>query len=102
VVPPGPAVAAVLSALAELQLTVPRLAGLYRVALARVHVSYRNHRALANPVSDGSVMRTLDIVGPDVMGDWSEGEAILQSLLTDRQAVGDAAGIVSQLEGLLA
>jgi hypothetical protein len=102
VVPPGPAVAAVLSALAELQLTVPRLAGLYRVALARVHVSYRNHRALANPVSDGSVMRTLDIVGPDVMGDWTEGEAILQSLLTDRQAVGDAAGIVSQLEGLLA
>jgi hypothetical protein len=47
-------------------------------------------------------MRTLDIVGPDVMGDWTEGEAILQSLLTDRQAVGDAAGIVSQLEGLLA
>jgi hypothetical protein len=102
VAPPGPAVGAVLMTLAEVQATIPRLAGLYRVAMARIHVSYRNHRALASPVSDASVMRTLDIVGPDVIGDWTEGEAVLQSILTTRRGAEDAASIVSHLEGLLA
>ena len=102
VAPPGPSVAAVVSALADVPPTVPRLAGLFRVALARVHVSYRNHRALAGPVADASVLRTLDIVGPDVIGDWTEGEAVLQSLLTNRQAVQDASATVLKLEGLLA
>lgn len=102
VAPPGPAVAAVLRTLSEVQPTVARLAGLYRVALARIHVSYRNHRALAGPVSDASVIRTLDIVGPDVIADWTEGESVLQSLLTTRQVVDDAASIVSHLETLLA
>jgi hypothetical protein len=99
---PGPAVAAVLTTLTEVRTTIPRLAGLYRVALARIHVSYRNHRALAGPVADGSTMRTLDIVGPDVLGDWTEGEAVLQSLLVSRPGVEDAASIVSHLEGILA
>jgi replicative DNA helicase len=92
----------VLTALADVPPTVPRLAGLFRVALARVHVSYRNHRALAGPVAEASVLRTLDIVGPDVIGDWTEGEAVLQSLLTNRQAVQEAAATVLNLEGLLA
>jgi hypothetical protein len=102
VTPPGPAVAQVLSTLSEVRPTVPRLAGLYRVAMARIHVSYRNHRSLAGPVADASVIRTLDIVGPDVIGDWTEGEAVLQSLLTTHQGVDDAASIVAHLEGLLA
>ena len=102
VVPPTPAVAAVMLALSGLEDTVARLAGLYRVALARVHVSYRSHKALAGPVADASVLRTLDIVGRDVVRDWTEGEAVLQSLLTTRRAADDAAAAVGRLEGLLA
>ena len=102
VAPPTPAVAAVMDALSRLEDTVPRLAGLYRVALARVHVSYRSHQALAGSVADASVLRTLDIVGHDVVRDWTEGEAALQSLLTTRRAVDEAATAVGKLEGLLA
>ena len=102
VAPPAPAVAALMDALAGLGVTVPRLAGLYRVALGRVHVSYRAHGRLAGPVADGSVLRTLDIVGRDVIRDWTEGEAALQSLLITRGAVDEAAAAVARLEGLLA
>lgn len=102
VVPPAPAVSGLMDALALLEATVSRLAGLYRVALARVHVSYRSHERLAGPVADGSVLRTLDIVGRDVIRDWAEGEAVLQSLLITRRAVDEGAATVARLEGLLA
>ena len=102
VAPPAEAVSELMDTLALFELTVARLAGLYRVALARVHVSYRSHERLAGPVADGSVLRTLDIVGRDVIRDWTEGEAVLQSLLITRRAVDEGAAAVASLEGLLA
>jgi hypothetical protein len=102
VAPTGAAVAEVMSALSGLEGTVARLAGLYRVALARVHASYRAHQALVSEVSDGSVLRTLKITGRDVLNDWSEGEARLQSLLGERPAVDEAAAAVTRLERMLA
>jgi hypothetical protein len=101
VVPPVPAVAAVVGALNDLQGTAARLAGLYRVALARVHVSYRTHQRLASQVADASVLRTLKIAGEDVRSDWAEGEAVLQSLLTGRQPVDEAGAAVARLERML-
>lgn len=101
VVQPTPAVGAVMVELTELQGTAIRLAGLYRVAMARVHVSYRAHRKLAGEVADSSTLRTLEIVGRDVVTDWTEGEAALQPLLTRRESVDGAASTVARLELLL-
>jgi len=104
VVQPTPAVGAVmaeLTKLTELQGTAIRLAGLYRVALARVHVSYRAHRKLADEVADSSTVRTLEIVRRDVVRDWTEGEAALQSLLISRESVDGAASTVARLELLV-
>ena len=101
VVPPLPAVSEVMSGLVEVEGTAARLAGLYRVALPRAHVSYRTHRKLADRVADGSVLRTLRIVDSDVIRDWTEGEAALQSLLISPDLVEQAASTVAKLEVLL-
>jgi hypothetical protein len=101
VVPPAPAVNELMSALANVQGTPARLAGLYRVALARVHASYRAHRKRAGELADSSVIRTLKITGVDVVSDWAEGEAVLQSLLTGRSEVDEAAAAVARLERML-
>lgn len=101
VVEPSPAVGAVMAELTQLLGTAIRLAGLYRVAMARVHVSYRDHRKLAGEVADSSIVRTLEIVGRDVVRDWTEGEAALQSLLISTESVDGAASTVARLELLL-
>lgn len=101
VVEPSAAVGAVMAELIQLQGTPIRLAGLYRVAMARVHVSYRDHRKLAGEVADSSTVRTLEIVGRDVVSDWTEGEAALQSLLISRESVDGAASTVARLDLLL-
>ena len=96
--PPTPAAAAAAVGLAGLDSTVPRLAGAYRVALPRLVAAYHGHRLRADPTSDGSVIRTLDLLLSDVVGDWREGEVFLQLLLTDEAAVGRAAAAVASLE----
>jgi hypothetical protein len=100
--PPTPAAAAVATALARLEGTVIRLAGVYRVALPRLFTAYHDHRLRADPASDGSAIRTLDLLMPDVAGDWREGEVLLQLLLRDRTSVDQAAAAVASLEGMLA
>ncbi len=94
---PGPAAAA----LAALDSTVARLAGAYRVAHPRLFASYHRHRLRADPTSDGSAIRTLDLLMPDVAADWREGEVLLQRLLTDDNAVQTAAATVAHLERIL-
>lgn len=98
---PGAPVAAAMESLRTLDGTVPRLAGAYRVLLPRLFAAYGRHRAAASPVSDGSTLRTLGIVGPDLASDWGEGEVTLQRLLCDEAAVDAAAGAVRRLELLL-
>jgi hypothetical protein len=99
--PPTPAAAAAAAGLAGLDSTVPRLAGAYRVALPRLVAAYHGHRLRADPTSDGSVIRTLDLLLSDVAGDWREGEVLLQALLTDEAGVGRAAAAVASLERTL-
>jgi hypothetical protein len=99
----APAVATekALDALAGMQGTVRRLAGAYRVALPRLAASYAADVAGASPISDGSVIRTLQIVAADLHADWREGEFALHALLADRAAVDAASGAVVELEALL-
>jgi hypothetical protein len=100
VVPPSPEVAAFVAGLSREEGPASRLAGTYRVALPRLASAYQRHRSQANPASDGAVIRTLDLVLPDVAADWREGELLLQCLLTDEAAVEAAAVAVSRLERL--
>ena len=81
---------------------VERLAGAYRVALPRAWAAYDLHRRVAAEPGDGSTIRTLEIVSRDVAADWVEGEAALQSVLTDKDAVAGSARTVAALEELLA
>ena len=81
---------------------VERLAGAYRVALPRAWVAYDSHRRAAAEPGDGSTIRTLEIVSRDLAADWAEGEAALQSVLTDKSGVAGSARTVAALEELLA
>ena len=100
-VPPAPSAEPAAAVLAGLDSTVARLAGAYRVAHPRLFAAYHRHRLKADPTSDGSAIRTLDLLVPDVAADWREGELLLQRLLTDDNAVQTAAATVAQLERIL-
>jgi hypothetical protein len=99
--PPSASLAAVADEIAALEGTVRRLAGAYRVALPRLAGAYLQHRLQANPASDSAALRTLDLVLPDVVNDWRDGEVFLQQLLVDEAAIQEAAGTVARLENLL-
>ncbi len=60
---------------------LPRLAGLYRVVLPRLVVSYRLHLGAANSVTDGPLRRALQLVLNDEMEDWHAGEGLVQRLV---------------------
>jgi hypothetical protein len=98
---PSAQVAEVAAALAALEGAVPRLAGAYRLALPRLVAAYQEHRLTVSPASDGAVMRTLDIVLPDAVADWRDGEVLLQQRLADEMQVQLAADTVARLERLL-
>lgn len=98
---PSAAAAEMAARLGGLEGTVARLAGVYRVAVPRLWAAYERHGAIAGGVADGSSLRTLRIVGSDLAADWREGEALLQSLLTGRAQVREAADAVAGLEELL-
>jgi hypothetical protein len=59
-----------------------RLAGLYRVVLPRLVVSYQRHLRVASPVTDGPVARALRLVLNDEIDDWHAGERLIQRLVT--------------------
>lgn len=60
---------------------LPLLAGLYRVVLPRLVVSYQAHLGVASPVSDGPVIRALRLVLADETDDWRDGELMVQQLM---------------------
>ncbi len=112
-----PDLAPALAALERASDTPARLAGLYRFALPRLWGAYHRHLSAvggaavggaavggaavggaAGGIADGSTLRTLGIVIPDVTSDWQEGEALLQNLLVSREAVAQAVSTVGDLE----
>ncbi len=101
VMPPTGAAPAGAAALAAMDSTIARLAGVYRVALPRLYAAYRRHRLQADPTSDGAAIRTLDLLVPDVVADWQEGEVLLQRLLDSEAAVAESATAVAGLEGII-
>ena len=81
--------------------SVARLAAAYRVLLPRLAADYARHRGAASPAADGSTLRTLAIVGDDLVSDWVEGELALQSLVTSASDARLAAATVARLEALI-
>ena len=61
---------------------LPRLAGLYRVVLPRIVVSYQRHLGVVSPFTDGPVARALRLVLNDEIEDWQAGERLVQRLVT--------------------
>ncbi|HWE69507.1 MAG TPA: hypothetical protein VG205_04045 [Acidimicrobiales bacterium] len=61
---------------------LPRLAGLYRVVLPRLVVSYEHHLRLASEVTDAPLMRALRLILADEIEDWHAGERLVQRLVT--------------------
>ncbi len=102
---PSEEAARAVEALRGLEGTVARLAGAHRVAIPRLYVAYGKHRSRTGTVADGSTLRTLGLLLPDLAADWHEGEAVLQDLLAGGRggggAVREAAAAVTTLEDIL-
>ena len=92
---------------------LPRLAGLYRVVLARLVTTYSRHLEMVAPVADAPLARALRLVLRDNVEDWMAGERLVQRLMTrphdvtavyrfqeHLEAVAVAAGAHSGLVGL--
>jgi len=102
-VPFGPAVTPLFEALAgeETEGVVQRLAGLCRVVLPRLAVTYGSHLARATPVADAPVIRVLRLARRDVVESWLTGETVLEHLLARPHDAQVAAGAQGALEGVV-
>lgn len=102
VAPPDAGAGGLIGALGDLQPTVRRLAGLYRVVVPRLNAAYRVVKRSADPVADSSLLWIAGIVAAEATSDWLEGEEVLQSLLGTAEAIVEAADVVVRLETMLA
>lgn len=104
--PPAASAVAAAERMAAAEGDGARLALAYRFAVPRLWVSYDRYRCELEQggggISDGSSLRTLRLVGPDVAADWHEGEAALQEVLRVGANIRQAAGAVAAMEELLA
>jgi hypothetical protein len=83
VAPASPAMEALVAALRASAGTIERLVGAYRVLLPRQVGMYQHHRERASAITDGPVIRALDLVLAEELNDWRRGEHLLQGLLGD-------------------
>jgi hypothetical protein len=77
---------------------LPRLAGLFRVVLPRLVISYDSHLRAASPVTDRPVARALRLVLNDEVEDWRAGERLVQRLVTRPHDVVAVHGFLERLE----
>jgi hypothetical protein len=102
--PANEGLAAFAAALAEPgapELTIEKMVGVYRVLLPRMVATYSAHAALTSPITDAPTVRILDQVLRDDFADWAEGEAVLQTLLSDGAALERARVRQVELEAML-
>lgn len=80
---------------------LPRLAGLYRVVLPRLVVTYQRHLRVTSATTDGPVARALRLVLNDEIEDWQAGERLLQRLVTRPHDVAAVYDFTQRLESAL-
>lgn len=61
--------------------TLRRLAGLYRVFVPRLVAAHTFHRHVTNSVTDGPTVDVLDAVVAGSMGQWRDGEMMIETVL---------------------
>jgi hypothetical protein len=81
--------------------TIEKLIGIYRVLLPHKVAAYTHHLRAASSVTDGPVIRALNLVLADELDDWRRGELLIQAQLTSPDAVGRAAEHQGRLEALV-
>ncbi len=84
----------VLSGLGPLE----RLAGLFRVLLPRLVVSYSRHAVQATPATDAPTARALSLVVRDETDEWVAGESLVERVLGAPEAAQTASRTVVDLE----
>jgi hypothetical protein len=101
--PAGPVMAGLFDELARARGTVDRLAGLYRVVVPRLLVTYGRHLRRAAPAADAPAVRALRLVRRDEVESWEAGEALLEHLVVGDGEAAAAAAVQARLEaGLVA
>jgi hypothetical protein len=103
-VAPTPALAGVLDEISDTAGAhdpVERLVGVFRVIDPRLAVAYAARAAQASDVTDGPVIRALELIRPDLDRDAAAGERLVQSLLRTPADARRAAERQGWLEGRL-
>lgn len=72
---------------AEPDATIEKLVGLYRVVLPHLVAAYTAHLNATNEATDAPTVRALKLCLADSRNEWSDGEMILQSLITTEDEV---------------
>ena len=97
--PGGPAMGPLLDELSRQPDTTARLAGLYRVVVPRLIVTYGRHLRRARAAADAPAVRALRLVRRDEVEAWQAGEALLEQLLVRPEDAALAAAVEARLEG---
>jgi hypothetical protein len=98
--PAGPILRPLLDEVARLQGTVARLAGLYRVVVPRLIVTYDRHLRRATAAADAPAVRALRLVRRDEVEAWQAGEALVEQFLARPEDAAAAAGVQARLEAV--
>jgi hypothetical protein len=81
--------------------TLERLVGAYRVVLPYLVAAQTEHLRVTSKVSDGPVIRTLNLVLTDEIADWRAGEALAQAAIRASGEVARATKFQAALEAML-
>ena len=102
--PPNDAMVAFVDAVRDPEapeLTIEKLAGVYRVLIPRKIAAYTFHLNATSRITDAPTMRSLKFILQDEFDDWREGEMLLQSLISTPDEVERAANRQRELEQLM-
>jgi hypothetical protein len=97
---PDGALAPVLDAVAEPSGTLARLVGAYRVVLPRVVTAYAGQVEEASPLSEGPLVRALNLMLADDVEAWRVGEGLVQRCLMSAADAELAARHAARIEAL--